>query len=61
METKIRNGFSKKKKTKIRNNWKQKPNGLLIYGSHHFWVMSNGNKVMSYGNHKSKQPLKHLS
>ena len=39
-------------------NWKQKPNRLLSYGSHHFWVMDDGNRVMSYGNSKSKQPLK---
>ena len=41
-------------------NWKQsyeKPNKLLSYGSHHFWVMSDGNRVMSYGNTKSKHPL----
>ena len=38
-------------------NWKQKPNGLLSYGSHHFWVMSYENKVMSFGNNKSKQLL----
>ena len=37
-------------KTKTRNNLKQKPNGLLSYESHHFWVIS-------YGNSKSKQPL----
>ena len=39
------------------NNWKQKSNGLLSYGSHHFWVMNYGNRVMSYENNKSKQPL----
>ena len=38
-------------------NWKQKPNGLLSHGSHHFWVMSDGKRVMSYGNSKSKQSL----
>ena len=42
--------------TKIGNNWKQKPNGLLSYGFHYFWVMSDGNRIMSYGNMKSKHP-----
>ena len=37
--------------------WKQKPNELLNHGSHHFWVMGDGNRVMSYGNNKSKQLL----
>ena len=37
--------------------WKQKPNGLLSHGSHNFWVMGDGNRVMSYENSKSKQPL----
>ena len=45
-------------------NWKQSyenPNRLLSYGSHHFWVRSDGNRVMSYENHKSKQPLSSLT
>ena len=33
------------------------PNTFLSYGTHIFWVMSDGNRVMSYENHKSKQPL----
>ena len=28
-------------------NWKQKPNILLSRGFHNFWVMSNGNRIMS--------------
>ena len=27
------------------------------YGSHHFLVISYGNRVMSYGNQKSKHPF----
>ena len=46
--------------TKTKNNWKQKPNELLSYGSHHFWVMSYENKIMSYRNSKSKHPLSFL-
>ena len=45
-------------------NWKQSyenPNNLFSHGSHHFWVMSYGNRVMSYGNSKSKQPLSILT
>ena len=38
-------------------NWKQNPNRLLRHGSHHFWVMSYENRVMSYGNNKSKWSL----
>ena len=37
--------------------WKQNPNGLLNLGSHHFRVMSYGNRVMSYWKSKSKQPF----
>ena len=29
----------------------------FCYGSHHFWVMSYGNRELSYGNWLSKQPL----
>ena len=41
-------------------NWKQNyvvPNGLLNYESHHILIISYGNRVMSYENHSSKQPL----
>ena len=41
-------------------NWKQSygaPKRTSRYGFHHFWVMSYGNRVMSYGNWWSKQPL----
>ena len=41
--------------------WKQKlktmPNRFLSRGTHIFWVIGDGNKVISYGNNKSKQPL----
>ena len=33
------------------------PNTLLNCGTHIFWVMGDGNKVMDNGNWKSKQPL----
>ena len=40
-------------------NWVMMPNTLLNHGSgtHIFWVMGDGNRVMSYENHKSKEPL----
>ena len=41
-------------------NWKQSyenPNNLFSHGSHNFWVMSYENRVMSYRNSKSKQPI----
>ena len=43
-------------------NWKQNyenPNNLFSNGSHYFWVMSYGNRIMSYENLKSKQPVRH--
>ena len=33
------------------------PNTLLSRGTHIFWVIGDGNKVMGDGNPKSKQPL----
>ena len=39
------------------NNWKLNPKKPLSHESHHFWVMGDGNKVMNYGNMKSKHPL----
>ena len=33
------------------------PNTLLSRGTHIFWVIGDGNKVMGNGNPKSKQPL----
>ena len=33
------------------------PKWTSRYGSHHFWVMSYGNRELSYGNKSSKQPL----
>ena len=33
------------------------PNTLLNCGTHIFWVMGDGNRVMGDGNWKSKQPL----
>ena len=45
-------------------NWKQSyvvPNELLSYRSHHFGVMNYENRVMSYGNHSSKQHFKYFA
>ena len=48
-------------KNKIIKWWKQNlktnPNKLSLHRSHHFWVMSDGNKVMSNENTKTKQLL----
>ena len=33
----------------------------ISYGSHHFCVMSNENRELSYGNHSSKQHLAFVS
>ena len=32
----------------------------FCYGSHHFWVLSYGNRELSYGNRQSKRPLRDL-
>ena len=39
-----------------KQNLKTNPNKLSLCGSHHFWVMGDGNKVMGDGNTKTKQP-----
>ena len=39
----------------VMETWNQ--NKPLSHGFHHFWVMGDGNKVMSYGNMKSKHSL----
>ena len=33
------------------------PNRVFFRGTHIFWVMSDRDRVMSYENNKSKQPL----
>ena len=41
--------------------WKQSDGGgkrTSRYGSNHFWIMSYGNKELSYGNMPSKHPPK---
>ena len=38
-------------------NWKQNPTSVESWVPHHFWVMSYENRVISYGNQKSKHPL----
>ena len=49
-------------KNQIIEWWKQKlkthPNTLFNHGTHQFWVMGDGNRVIGDGNWKSKQPLK---
>ena len=39
------------------NNWKQNSNKPISHGSHHFWVIDDGNRVMRYGNMKFKHPF----
>ena len=44
-------------------NWKQIQTEFFFFffpGTYIFWVMSDGNKVMSYGNGKSKQIFKYF-
>ena len=45
-------------------NWKQlktKSKQASSHGSYYFWVMSYGNRVMSYENQKYKHPLSILN
>ena len=37
-----------------KQNLKTNPNKLFLHGSHHFWVMGDGNRVIGDGNTKTK-------
>ena len=40
-----------------KQNLKTNPNKLSLCGSHYFWVIGDGNRVMGNKNTKTKQPL----
>ena len=44
-----------------KQNLKTNPNKLFLHGSHHFWVMGDGNRVIGDGNTKTKQQTFHIS